>query len=633
MERADTTLNEREYPLAGVPVPFKYQVRAAAPKRQLSVGFPANKRRRCDAAEIAKDSPASAPEDPLEDVAEEADALPLSPVASPPPYKALGGSSDDSALGIQALLSQILTSQELSPMYERNLIFQLLSRLNRQDLSDVSTLISDNLKTDFLSSLPFEIAIKILQNLEFRDTWKCMQVSQTWYQIITKTPLLWSRLLCKENFTIDESLFNLQLKAPLTFKLTAVVSDLNNYYRSMFLENYKVLQNWYNPDYQPKRTTLRGHMTSVVTCLQFEDNYVITGADDKMIRVYNAITKKFLLQLGGHDGGVWALKYDSNGILVSGSTDRTVRIWDIKRGCCTHVFKGHNSTVRCLDIVEYKGIKYIVTGSRDNTLHVWKLPPDGDNSNDWPLIYHTPEENPHFVGILRGHMASVRTVSGHGRIVISGSYDNNLMVWDILKLKCLYILSGHSDRIYSTIYDHKRKRCISASMDSTIKVWDLQNIWNNGPCTFVTSSSTTCSKISGSMSTLQGHTSLVGLLRLSDKFLVSAAADGSLRGWDSSDYSRMFSYHHNNLSAITTFFMNDNILVSGSEGQFNIYNLRTGDLIHSNILRDADQIWSVNFKGRILVAAVEKEGQSFVEILDFGVNFDNTNAISTTRRI
>jgi F-box and WD-40 domain protein CDC4 len=119
------------------------------------------------------------------------------------------------------------------------------------------------------------------------------------------------------------------------------------------------------------------------------------------------------------------------------------------------------------------------------------------------------------------------------------------------------------------------------------------------------------------MYTLQGHTALVGLLRLSDKFLVSAAADGSIRGWDANDYSRKFSYHHTNLSAITTFYVSDNILVSGSENQFNIYNLRSGKLVHANILKDADQIWSVNFKGKTLVAAVEKDGQSFLEILDF----------------
>ena len=502
--------------------------------------------------------------------------------------------------------------------YFKNLLFRLVANMDRSELSDLGTLIKDNLKRDLITSLPFEISLKVFNYLQFDDIINSLRVSQSWNKVIKKSTSLWKKLLVSENFVSSESFNSFNLKLSEKYPKLPQQDRLRLY----FLESMFILKNWYNPKFLPQRTTLRGHMTSVITCLQFEDNYVITGADDKMIRIYDSINKKFLLQLSGHDGGVWALKYVHGGILVSGSTDRTVRVWDIKKGCCTHVFKGHNSTVRCLDIVEYKNTKYIVTGSRDNTLHIWKLPEETSTTehqaeHDYPLVFHTPEENPYFVGVLRGHMASVRTVSGHGNIVVSGSYDNTLIVWDVAQMKCLYILSGHTDRIYSTIYDHKRKRCISASMDSTIRIWDLENIWNNGECSYATNSASPCAKILGAMYTLHGHTALVGLLRLSDRFLVSAAADGSIRGWDANDYSRKFSYHHTNLSAITTFYVSDNILVSGSEGQFNIYNLRSGKLVHSNILKDADQIWSVNFKGKTLVAAVEKDGQSFLEILDF----------------
>ncbi|KAL3233642.1 Cell division control protein 4 [Nakaseomyces bracarensis] len=556
-------------------------------------------------------------------------ALPLSPIASTPgegspilkPLNMLEDVKKEEKIETERLMSII--KSKLGDVNVNHLIYSLLSTLHRSELSDISTLLRDNLKRDFITSLPLEISMKILNKLPFDSIHNCMQVSKSWNTLINGTPALWKHLLLSESF-VSKDIFD--RRYPVENNVLLPPNDNDSRYRKDFLENCRILQNWYNPNFIPQRTTLKGHMTSVVTCLQFEDNYVITGADDKMIRVYDSVTKKFLLELSGHDGGVWALKYAGNGILVSGSTDRSVRIWNIELGKCTHVFKGHTSTVRCLDIVEYEGVKYIVTGSRDNTLHIWKLPPTSVNVNEnmpniynsnGPLFYHSPDENPYFVGVLRGHIASVRTVSGHGRIVISGSYDNNLIVWDIIQMKCLYILMGHSDRIYSTIYDHKRNRCISASMDSTIKIWDLQNIWNNGECVNVTNAAVPCTKICGPMTTLQGHTALVGLLKLSDKFLVSAAADGSLRGWDSVDYSRKFAYHHNNLSAITTFYMTDNILVSGSEGQFNIYNLRTGKLIHSNILSDADQIWSVNFKGSVLVAAVEKDGQSFVEILDF----------------
>ncbi|CAI4038539.1 hypothetical protein SMKI_05G1500 [Saccharomyces mikatae IFO 1815] len=386
-----------------------------------------------------------------------------------------------------------------------------------------------------------------------------------------------------------------------------------------------VLQNWSSSDFRPGRTTLRGHMTSVITCLQFEDNYVITGADDKMIRVYDAINKKFLLQLSGHDGGVWALKYSHDGILVSGSADSTVRVWDIKKGYCTHVFEGHKSTVRCLDIVEYENTNYIVTGSRDNTLHVWKLPKkssatDYENEHDYPLLFHTPEENPYFVGVLRGHTALVRAVSGHGNIVVSGSYDNTLIVWDVAQMKCLCILSGHTDRVYSALYDHERKRCISASMDTTIKIWDLNNIWNNGEWSYATNSVSPRTKILGAMYTLHGHTSMVGLLRLSDKFLVSAAADGVVNVWDANSYLLKHSFDNTNSCSITALEITDVILLSGSQSLLKMYDLRSGLCFYSDTLNDANQIWSVKLKGQTLVAAVERDGRSFLEILSLAEN-------------
>ncbi|CAI4426931.1 AQG_2a_G0015470.mRNA.1.CDS.1 [Saccharomyces cerevisiae] len=307
-----------------------------------------------------------------------------------------------------------------------------------------------------------------------------------------------------------------------------------------------VLVNLFDPDYTPQRTTLSGHMTSVIACLQVEDNYVITGGCDKTIRVYNLVNKRFLLQLSGHDGEVWALKYAHGGILVS---------------------------------VEYKNIKYIVTGSRDNTLHVWKLPkessvPDHGEEHDYPLVFHTPEENPYFVGVLRGHTATVRTVSGHGNIAISGSYDNTLIVWDVAQMKCLYILSGHTDP-------------------------------------------SPCAKILGAMYTLRGHRALVGLLGLSDKFLVSASVDGSIRCWDANTYFLKHFFDHTQLNTITALHVSDEVLVSGSEGLLNIYDLNSGLLVRSDTLSGADNVWNVSFKDNTLVAAVERDKRNLLEILDF----------------
>ena len=69
-----------------------------------------------------------------------------------------------------------------------------------------------------------------------------------------------------------------------------------------------------------------------------------------------------------NEGGVWSSQLKDN-IVVSGSTDRTLRVWDADSGECTHVLYGHTSTVRCLALHGDK----VVSGSRDGTLRVWDI--------------------------------------------------------------------------------------------------------------------------------------------------------------------------------------------------------------------------------------------------------------------
>jgi F-box and WD-40 domain protein CDC4 len=108
-------------------------------------------------------------------------------------------------------------------------------------------------------------------------------------------------------------------------------------------------------------------------------SFIVSCSDDHMILIFDITNGTLLRKLAGHEGGIWALQYWNN-ILVTGSTDRSVRIWDMETGECSHIFDGHTSTVRCLlilppsELTPFLSRPLIITGSRDNTLRVWKLP-------------------------------------------------------------------------------------------------------------------------------------------------------------------------------------------------------------------------------------------------------------------
>ncbi|TKA69319.1 hypothetical protein B0A49_07885 [Cryomyces minteri] len=395
-------------------------------------------------------------------------------------------------------------------------------------------------------------------------------------------------------------------------------------YKSLYQRHHTIRKSWMMQDTQPQHLAFRAHDRHVVTCLQLDTDKILTGSDDTSINVYDTKTGASRKKLEGHEGGVWALQYDGD-TLVSGSTDRSVRVWDIKTGKCLQIFQGHTSTVRCLVILKPTKIgtnadgtsitmpkeDLIITGSRDSTLRVWRLPKPGDRSVFQAGPPANDHDNPYFIRALTGHHHSVRAIAAHGDTLVSGSYDSTVRVWKISTGDLVHRLQGHTQKVYSVVLDHERNRCISGSMDNLVKVWSL----DTGACLF----------------NLEGHSSLVGLLDLSHERLVSAAADSTLRIWDpeNGQCKSTLSAH---TGAITCFQHDGQKVISGSDRTLKMWNIRTGECVR-DLLTDLSGVWQVRFNERRCVAAVQRSNYTYIEVLDFGAARDGIPEDRRSRRI
>ena len=376
-------------------------------------------------------------------------------------------------------------------------------------------------------------------------------------------------------------------------------------FKSLYRRHHMIRQSWTSGKVKPSHVAFAAHPRHVITCLQFDEDKIITGSDDTFIHVYDTKTGKLRNKLVGHEGGVWALQYEGN-ILVSGSTDRSVRVWDIERGICQQVFYGHTSTVRCLQILTPTQTgtgpdgqpimepekPLIITGSRDSQLRVWRLPEVGSKRYIQNSLPSQESECPYFIRALSGHTHSVRAISAYGDTLVSGSYDSFVRVWRISTGECLHVLHGHSQKVYSVVLDHERNRCISGSMDSLVKIWDL----TTGACLY----------------TLEGHSLLVGLLDLRDERLVSAAADSTLRIWDP-ETGRCKNTLMAHTGAITCFQHDGRKVISGSEKTVKMWDIQTGECVQ-DLLTDLGGVWQVKFDGRRCVAAVQRDHITYVEV-------------------
>ncbi|GAN06760.1 conserved hypothetical protein [Mucor ambiguus] len=483
---------------------------------------------------------------------------------------------------IWQLPSMIHTFDSLSPNLKSYLLFQLLKRSSTETLQFINSAILPVLKHDFLSTLPLEIARQITSYLDSYSLCQASGVCRKWKSIVDADHRSWKRLIVQEGYTLHDPL-------DASLHITS--------FKQLYARHHTLKQNWRKG--RAVQQSFRGHDKFVVTCLQFDDDKIVSGADDSHVNIYSTATGKKRMTLEGHEGGVWALQYVGN-TLVTGSTDRRVRVWDMETGQCTHIFTGHTSTIRCLLItrpISTDDQPMIITGSRDATLRVWRLPDPKDTRGHFHGN-NGDAANPYFVHALVGHRQSVRAIASHGHTLVSGSYDNTVRVWNIQSGRLMHLLEGHTQKVYSVVIDAEKNRCMSGSMDTSVRIWNLET----GEC----------------IKKLEGHSVLVGLLGLSDQYLVSAAADSILRVWspETGVCHHALSGHGN---SITCFQHDNDKVISGSEGGLKMWDIQTGRFVR-DLITDVDGVWRVAFDGRRCVAAVQKKNETSFRILDFGVH-------------
>lgn len=553
-------------------------------------------------------------------------------------------SSHQQAATMMEIPRMLETFDDLPQNIQSYLMYHLLKRCNKTTLQVVAGVVNPALKRDFLDLLPYELSLHVLSYLDARALTRASQVSKRWKQIVDEDEYTWKNRLENDQYYIEDGEFERAVdrsmihesanrarrlsvhpeasnrSSGLVPSTPIVVKDQfeemvngglkqplvgQHIYRTIYKQHHIKFHSWMHPKRQPRHFSFESHGRHVVTCLQIDNEKIITGSEDANINIFDVRNGSLTMSLEGHEGGVWALQYQGD-ILVSGSTDRTVRVWNMITGQCLQVFEGHTSTVRCLQILaavdqsnEDAHSHLIITGSRDSTLRIWKLPNLEDPQFPTmrsPGSNASEEDNPYFVRALMGHSQSVRAIAADSDILVSGSYDCTVRVWQISTGKCIHKLTGHSQKVYSVVLDSRQNRCISGSMDWKVKIWDLAT----GNCLY----------------SLGGHTSLVGLLNFSHDRLVSAAADSTLRVWNpkSGQCTQTLTAH---TGAITCFQHDGDKVISGSDGTLKLWDIKTGEFCR-DLLTGLSYVWQVRFDDRRCVAAVQRNTTTHIEVLDFG---------------
>ncbi|KAJ8586968.1 WD40 repeat-like protein [Rhizopogon salebrosus TDB-379] len=204
----------------------------------------------------------------------------------------------------------------------------------------------------------------------------------------------------------------------------------------------------------------------------------------------------------GEAVGLLAVSPDKT-MVVSGSTDGRLRLWNIKEGSLIGVpWKGHNAVVRCLDWSP-NGLE-IASGSEDGTVRRWdpytgrQIVPTIETGHSWVFAVKYSPQGDKFVS---GGMDKVIRVwskdgellkefNGHGESAVkslcwskdgahifsgSASSDCSIRKWRLIDEEELFVLRGHTNIVTSLCLCPDECHLVSASMDCSIRIWDLEN--------------------------------------------------------------------------------------------------------------------------------------------------------------
>ncbi len=201
--------------------------------------------------------------------------------------------------------------------------------------------------------------------------------------------------------------------------------------------------------------TLMGHAGEVNTvAISPDGKKIVSGSDDKTLRIWDLNSQKLLRTLTGHTDWVYALALSADGqTIVSGSKDKTIKLWQLS-GQQIRTLTGHTSYINSVAISPDS--TKLVSGSYDKTVKVWNL--------------RTGQ-----VDTLKGHSREVLTVaiSPDGKKIVSGSVDRTVRIWNLTTLKAQSILTRHTGDVNAIAISPNNQQFVSVSDDRTIELWNL----------------------------------------------------------------------------------------------------------------------------------------------------------------
>ncbi|KAJ3041567.1 Transducin (beta)-like 3 [Rhizophlyctis rosea] len=230
----------------------------------------------------------------------------------------------------------------------------------------------------------------------------------------------------------------------------------------------------FNPEEEPERRFQRigvcvGH-TEPVGAVGFprkSNSFVLTGSHDRTVKLWDLpdggktftdsepMKLKARYTFHAHDKDIQSLAVAPNDkVFATAALDKTAKLWSVEDGTLLGTFKGHRRGIWC---VKFSPVDQILaTCSTDKTIKLW-------NVTDFSCVK-----------TFEGHLNTVLQISflSSGMQLVSTSADGLVKLWTIKTNECVATLDNHEDRIWALAVKGDETQVITGAADSTVVVWD-----------------------------------------------------------------------------------------------------------------------------------------------------------------